>query len=55
LLQGSIRENIDPFKEKTEEQIWQVLKEVSLFDHINKMEEKLETIVSESNNLFSVG
>ena len=28
---------------------------MNLFDHINKMKDKLQTIVSESNNLFSVG
>jgi ATP-binding cassette, subfamily C (CFTR/MRP), member 4 len=55
LLQGTIKENIDPFSEKTEEQIWNVLKEVNLFVHIDKMTDKLETVVSESNNLFSVG
>jgi len=55
LLQGKIRENIDPFEEKTDDQIWKVLKEVNLYDHVNKMKEKLGTVVSESNNLFSVG
>ena len=55
MLQGKIRENIDPFEEKTDDQIWKVLKEVNLYDHVNKMKEKLGTVVSESNNLFSVG
>ena len=55
LLQGKIRENIDPFGESTDEQIWKVLKEVALFDYIDKMVDKLDTNVSESNNLFSVG
>jgi ATP-binding cassette subfamily C (CFTR/MRP) protein 4 len=32
-----------------------VLKEVSLMDHIDKMNDGLQTVVSESNNLFSVG
>ena len=31
------------------------MKEVNLNDHINKMQDKLQTVVSESNNLFSVG
>jgi len=55
LLQGTIRANIDPFCESTEDQIWKVLKEVNLAEHIERMELKLETVVSESNNLFSVG
>ena len=32
-----------------------MLREVNLFGHIDKMTDKLETVVSESNNLFSVG
>ena len=55
LMQGKIRENIDPFGESTEEEINRVLKEVKLFESIEQMELKLDTIVSESNNLFSVG
>jgi ATP-binding cassette subfamily C (CFTR/MRP) protein 4 len=41
--------------EKTDAEIEEVLKEVNLYDHIYKMKEKMMTIVSESNNLFSVG
>lgn len=55
LLQGTIRENIDPFHESDDETIWRVLKEVNLFDHVDKMEEKMDTKVSEGSNLFSVG
>lgn len=55
MLQGPIRENIDPFEEKTDDQIWKVLEEVNLHEHIQKMKDKLDTVVSESNNLFSVG
>jgi len=55
LLQGTIRENLDPFTEKDDDQIWQVLQEVNLKAHVDAMEEKLSTMVSESNNLFSVG
>jgi ABC-type multidrug transport system fused ATPase/permease subunit len=55
LLQGTIRENIDPFHESEIDTIWRVLREVNLFDHIDKLEDKLETKVSEGSNLFSVG
>lgn len=55
LLQGTIRENVDPFTEKTDEEVWTVLEEVKLHEHIKKMKEGLQTVVSESNNLFSVG
>ena len=55
MIQGTILENIDPFGHKSEKEVINVLKEVSLWKHIEKMKEGLNTIVSESNNLFSVG
>ena len=55
LLQGTIRENLDPFNEKTDEEVWTVLKEVKLDLHIEGMKDGLLTEVAESNNLFSVG
>jgi len=33
-MQGKIRENIDPFNESKDEDIWRVLKEVKLYDRI---------------------
>ena len=32
-----------------------MLKQVNLFDHIDKMKDGMNTMVAESNNLFSVG
>ena len=54
-MQGKLRENIDPFDEFTDKEILQVLKEVHLLERIEKMKDGLDTIVAESNNLFSVG
>ena len=55
LLQGSVRENVDPFQEKKDEDIEMVLRNVNLWDHVTKMKDGLDTLVTESNNLFSVG
>lgn len=55
LLQGTIRENIDPFNEMDDDTIWKVLEEVNLKKHVEDMDKKLDMTVSESNNLFSVG
>lgn len=55
LIQGTIRENLDPFNESTDEQVIQVLKEVNLFEHVDKMTEGIKTTVSDGNNLFSTG
>ena len=52
LLQGTIRENIDPFTESDDKSIMEVLSKVNLKMHIESMDKKLDTIVSESNNLF---
>ena len=55
LLQGTIRENLDPFDEMTDEQIKEVIKEVNLSEKIDALEDGINTYVSESNNLFSAG
>lgn len=55
LLQGSIRENLDPFGECSEEQLKQVIIDVNLAEKIASFDKGLDTYCSESNNLFSVG
>lgn len=55
LLQGTIRQNLDPFDEQEDKDIDQILKDVKLYDHIESLKDKKETVVTESNNLFSVG
>ena len=56
LIQGSIRENLDPFGEYDDEQIEKTLIEVQLYDHIIKNSSKgLDTLLSENNNVLSVG
>jgi len=55
LIQGTIRENLDPFEEKTDTEVWEILKQVKLDEHISAMKEGLLSKCSESNNLFSMG
>lgn len=56
LIQGTIRENIDPFQEFNDEAIISTLKEVKLWNHVeNNCENGLSTILTESNSLFSMG
>lgn len=55
LIQGTIRENLDPFEEKTDTEVWEILKQVKLDEHISTMKEGLLSKCSESNNLFSMG
>ena len=37
LLQGTIRENIDPFNETTDDLIWEALKEVNLATYVKNL------------------
>lgn len=56
LIQGSIRENLDPFKEFSDEEVDRTLEEIKLKDHITKnCENGLNTLITESNNVFSMG
>lgn len=55
LLQGTIKENLDPFGDRTDEEVKTVIKDVNLEKKIDSFKEGLETYCSESNNLFSAG
>jgi ATP-binding cassette subfamily C (CFTR/MRP) protein 4 len=56
MLQGTIRENLDPFNQYDDEMIEATLKEVSLYEFIyKKCPNKLETNITEGNNVFSSG
>lgn len=56
MIQGSIRENLDPYDEFDDEKVIHTLKEVKLYDHImDNCQNGLKTLVTESNSLFSVG
>lgn len=55
LLQGSIRENLDPFNECSDAKIAKIIKDIELDGKIDSLKDGIETYCSESNNLFSVG
>lgn len=55
LIQGTIRENLDPFGELSDLEISKVIEEVNLTAKINSLAEGIKTYCSEANNLFSVG
>lgn len=54
-MQGTIRENLDPFDEISDKDINQIVKDISLDKKIESLKDGLQTYCSESNNLFSVG
>jgi ATP-binding cassette subfamily C (CFTR/MRP) protein 4 len=55
LLQGTIRENIDPFYEASDERVKEVIKIVKLEEKIACLKNGLQTEVKETNTIFSVG
>ena len=55
MFSGSIRENLDPFKEYTTEQINIALNDVNLFEYIHSLPHKLDTFVSSNTSVFSMG
>ncbi|CAG0881128.1 unnamed protein product [Darwinula stevensoni] len=55
LFQGTMRRNLDPFDEHSDEALWKVLEQVQLKQSVSGMKEKLDTKLSEGGSNFSVG
>ncbi|KAL7978930.1 hypothetical protein Chor_013419 [Crotalus horridus] len=55
LFVGTIRYNLDPFLNHTDDQIWQVLNQTFMRNKISKLPGKLEAEVVENGENFSVG
>uniref|UniRef100_G5E701 Multidrug resistance-associated protein 4 n=1 Tax=Loxodonta africana TaxID=9785 RepID=G5E701_LOXAF len=55
LFTGTMRRNLDPFNEYTDEELWNALKEVQLKEAIEDLPDKMNTELAESGSNFSVG
>lgn len=55
LFAGTVRYNLDPFNNYTDEEIWEALEKTYMRDSISKLEGKLEAPVLENGENFSVG
>ncbi len=55
LFSESVRKNLDPFGERSDEILWDVLEKVQLKAVINSFPQKLDQKISESGGNFSVG
>ena len=55
LFSGSVRYNLDPFEEHSDEKVWAALENVQLRSVIERLPGKLESPVQESGGNFSVG
>uniref|UniRef100_A0A8C8S3K0 Multidrug resistance-associated protein 4 n=1 Tax=Pelusios castaneus TaxID=367368 RepID=A0A8C8S3K0_9SAUR len=55
LFTGTMRKNLDPLSEYTDEELWNVLEEVQLKEAVEELPDKMETQLAESGSNFSVG
>ncbi|XP_031147784.1 multidrug resistance-associated protein 4-like [Sander lucioperca] len=55
LFTDTVRKNLDPFNQHTDEDLWKSLEEVQLKSVVEELPGKLETVLAESGSNFSVG
>ncbi|XP_033832973.1 ATP-binding cassette sub-family C member 4-like [Periophthalmus magnuspinnatus] len=55
LFTGTMRKNLDPFNQHSDEQLWTALEEVQLKAVVEELPGRLETVLAESGSNFSVG
>ncbi|XP_072240641.1 ATP-binding cassette sub-family C member 4-like [Leuresthes tenuis] len=55
LFTETVRKNLDPFDQHTDENLWKALEEVQLKSVVEELPGKLETVLAESGSNFSVG
>lgn len=55
MFSASVRFNLDPFDQCTDEQVWGVLSDVNLTEHIQSLPNKLGEMVAEGGDNFSAG
>ncbi|KAL8167757.1 hypothetical protein V2J09_009256 [Rumex salicifolius] len=55
MFEGTIRNNLDPLEEYTDQQIWEALDKWQLGDEVRKKDEKLDSLVAENGENWSMG
>ncbi|GFP80474.1 ABC transporter c family member 3 [Phtheirospermum japonicum] len=55
MFEGTVRSNLDPLEEYTDDQIWEALDKCQLGDEVRKKPAKLDSEVSENGENWSVG
>ncbi|PQQ04852.1 ABC transporter C family member 3 [Prunus yedoensis var. nudiflora] len=55
MFEGTVRSNLDPLEEYTDEQIWEALDKCQLGDEVRRKEGKLDSTVSENGENWSMG
>ncbi|KAJ4725239.1 ABC transporter C family member 3 [Melia azedarach] len=55
MFEGTIRNNLDPLEEYTDEEIWEALDKCQLGDEVRQKDEKLDSRVAENGENWSMG
>ena len=55
MFSATVRFNLDPFDLYSDEEIWNVLRDVNMYDHVQSLPDKLQEQVAESGDNFSAG
>ncbi|XP_043712376.1 ABC transporter C family member 3-like [Telopea speciosissima] len=55
MFEGTLRSNLDPLEEYTDEQIWEALDRCHLSEEVKKKEGKLDSLVTENGENWSMG
>ncbi|XP_043690945.1 ABC transporter C family member 3-like [Telopea speciosissima] len=55
MFEGTLRSNLDPLEEYTDEQIWEALDRCHLVDEVKRKEGKLDSAVTENGENWSMG
>jgi len=55
MFSSTVRFNLDPFDEVTDDELWEVLRSVNMYDHIQSLPDKLSEMVAEGGDNFSAG
>ena len=55
LFSGTLRSNLDPFDEKTDDELWKVIEEVELKEAVHQLSGGLECKMSDGGSNFSLG
>jgi len=55
ILTGTVRFNLDPFKTKSDKELWEVLEKAQIAEQVKSREEGLDSEVTEGGGNYSVG
>jgi len=55
IFTGTVRRNLDPIGNCTDEDCWRALEDVNLKEHVQKLDNGLETDMTNASSVFSVG